>query len=252
MYKGKAMNNRWCIIASPRTGSNYLEEMIQGNIIKQGNFTVKLGEMLHRTIWAYSDSEGSFFRLESDYNSTIRKNFRDDLFKKLEDDPSMGASLRLFIQTHHMPEMDYKEFVKKLETLNFKFIHLTRNIFDSIISLSMAQNTGLWHKRIGPNNNIVIDGNQDYAKNPTTIHIPITVFGSNYIDMKYHDYYNTDLLKDLDYVSVKYENILEDCKSNSISVVEKTSIKKLYQTDYRDLIANYSELEEFFKHIKNG
>jgi len=246
------MTNRWCILASPRTGSNYLEEMIYGNVAKQGNFSVKLGEMLHRSIWAYSDSEGSGFRLDSDYDSTVRKGFREDLFKKLESDPSMGATLRMFTQTHHMPEMDYKEFVKKLEILNFKFIHLTRNIFDSVISLCMAQNTGVWHRRINVNNDEIIDGNYNYAKNPTEMNIPITVVGANYIDMKLHEYYNNNLLKDLDHVSVKYENILEDCKSNNISVVENTAIKKLYQTDYRDLISNYSELEEFFKHITHG
>ncbi len=113
----------------------------------------------------------------------------------------------------------------------------------------MAQNTGLWHRMTGPNNNEIIDGNQDYAKNPIPIEIPINVFGSNYLDIKFHEYYNNNLLKDLDHTLIRYENILEDCKSNNITVTERCFIKKLYQKDYRELITNYSELEDFYKNL---
>ena len=245
------MNNRWCIIATPRSGSNYLEEMLYLSICKQGNLTMKLGEILHRVIWSYSDSEGSAFKLDSLYDSMVRTNFRNDLLTKLESDTNIGAVVRVFVQAHHLPDIDYKNFIDNLKSLNFNFIHLTRNTSDSAISLSMAQNTGLWHRHIDGKHE-VIDGNQNYANNPTIMNIPIPVVGSNYMDIKLHDYYNSKILKDLEHIIIRYENILEDCKSNNLLIEENTKIKKLYQTDYADLIENYEEIKTFYQNLING
>ena len=244
--------NRWCIIATPRSGSNYLEDMIYQRILNCGDFGMKLGEILHRIIWAYSDTKHKQFRYDSLYNSTERTNFRNDIFSKLESDASAGATVRVFVQEHHALGIDYKEFIEKLKSLNFKFIHLTRNCIDSTISLVMAQQTGLWHRHIYNGKIELIDGNKEYAKNPSLVNIPLLEFGKSYLEIKFHDYYNRNILKDIDYVTVRYENILEDCKTNNIPVTEQVTFKKLHNVNYKDLIVNYEELQNFYGQIING
>ena len=243
--------DRWCIIATPRSGSNYLEEMLYLNIKDSGKFVMKLGEILHRVIWAYSDSEEEEFRADSLYNSTERINFRNKIFSKLESDTNARATIRLFVQEHHALQIDYKEFIKKLQSLNFKFIHLTRNSVDCAISLAMAENTGVWHRYTDQRNREAIDGNKEYAKNPSPINIPLLEFGKSYLEIKFHDYYNKNILKDIDHITIRYENILEDCKANNIPITEKTTIKKLHNIDYKNLIVNYKELQTFYGQLIN-
>jgi LPS sulfotransferase NodH len=244
------MDNRWCIIAVPRSGSNYLEEMLYQSILtRQSSLTMRLGEILHKNIWNYNDSNRAGFKLTADYDSIVRQKFRDTLMNDLEADPSIGAVIRVFAQSHHLPDLDYNEFLDKLQSLNFKFIHLTRNTFDSTVSLCMAQATNLWHRSVLASDVETYDGNADYGKNPTAINIPLTVIGANFIDTKLHNYYNKIILKDLDYVTVRYENLLEDCKTNEIPIKETTAIQKLYKQDYSELIENYHEISEFYKVI---
>lgn len=241
------MNNRWCIIASPRTGSNYLEEMIYLNLCQQDMHVMRLGEILHRTIWAYADSDSAVFRLEALYNSKLRTDFRIDLFEKLKNNPENGAVMRLFVQTHHLPDMDYKEFVDSLVKLGFKFINLTRDIFDSSISLSMAQNAIVWHRKVYENNRVEIDGDKAYANNPSAMDISLSILGANYMDITYNKFFNNKILSNIDHAIVRYESILEDCKINNIPIEEKTNIKKLYDKNYSELVTNYSELKHFYQ-----
>jgi LPS sulfotransferase NodH len=248
------MNNRWCIICVPRSGSNYLEEMLYQSIMsQQSSLVMRLGEILHRIIWNYTDSEDAGFKLTADYNSIVRKKFREDLMENLESDPTTGAVIRLFSQSHHLLDMDYNGFLNKLQSLNFKFIHLTRNPVDSAISLCMAQATNLWHRSIQENTKVeVIDGNAEYAKNPTKINIPLTVIGANFIDIKLTDYYNKENLKTFEYIKIRYESMLEDCNANKVPIVEKTGIKKLHDQSYSELIENYDEIQQFCEELTNN
>jgi LPS sulfotransferase NodH len=246
------MNNRWCIVGLPRTGSNYLEEMLFKSIMsQQSTLVVRLGEILHRTIWNYTDSADDGFRLVADHNSNLRKNFKNELINKMKSDPSIGAVVRVFSQTHHNLGIDYKDFLNTLHSLNFKFIHLIRNQFDSVISLSTAQHTNLWHRLI-VNNAEIIDGNHIYAKNPTKINIPISLIATNFVEIKLHDYYNKENLKDFEYTGIRYENMLEDCRTNNVPIQEQTEIKKLYDQSYSELIENYDEIERFYKELTSN
>jgi hypothetical protein len=238
----------------PRSGSNYLEEMLYQSIAsQQSTLVMRLGEILHRIIWNYSDTEDAGFKLTADYNSIIRKKFRKDLMESLESDPTIGAVIRVFSQSHHLSDIDYSEFLNKLQSLNFKFIHLTRNFFDSTISLCMAQATNLWHRNINTNTKVeTIDGNIEYLMNPTKINIPLTVIGANFIDIKLTDYYNKENLKNFEYIKIRYESMLENCNTNKVPIVEKTSIKKLHDQSYSELIENYDEIQQFLEELKNN
>jgi LPS sulfotransferase NodH len=246
------MSNRWCIISSPRSGSNYLEEMIFLKVSSTGSYTILLGEILHRIIFAYRDSNLMSYKKDSEYNSIERIDFRNTIFSKLENDHNMGAVLRLFVQSHYLPDNDYQALVNKLKLLNFKFIHLTRELFDSAISLSMANLTSLWHRFSSTKLGEYVEGNKEYARNPKSINIPIYEFGKCYVDLSVTDYHNKNILKNLEYTTVRYETILADCKYNNIPIEERTDIKKLYTSNYSTLIENYSELENFYRHMKNG
>jgi len=248
------MNNRWCIIGTPRTGSNYLEDMLFWNMHNQKKFTIRLGELMHRTIWSYADSTGYYFKKDVLYDTDIRKNFTQDLFSRLSINSEFGAVLRFFVQTHYMPDIDYKLVIDQLKSLNFKFIHLTRNAFDSTVSLCMAQATNLWHRSIQENSKVeIIDGNAEYAKNPTKINIPLTVIGANFIDISLNDYYNKGNLKNLEFIKIRYESMLEDCNANKIPITEETAIKKLHDQSYSELIENYDEIERFYEGLNiNG
>ena len=247
------MHNRWCIISSPRSGSNYLEEMIFLRMLPTSSTnTIKLGEILHRIIFSYTDSALNGYRKDSEYNSIERIDFRNTLFSKLENDHNMGAVLRLFMQSHHLPDIDYQAFVNKLKLLNFKFIHLTRELFDSAISLSMANCSSLWHRYSSTTLGEYIEGNKEYARNPKPINIPIYEFSQSYVELLVTGYLNKNILKNLEYTTVRYETILADCEYNNIPIEERTNIKKLHTSNYSTLIENYSELENFYRHMKNG
>jgi len=245
------MNNRWCIIAHPRTGSNYLEDMLFWNMHNQKKFTIRLGELMHRTIWSYADSTGYRFKKDVLYNTDVRKNFTQDLFSRLSINSEFGAVLRFFVQTHYMPDIDYKQVIDQLKSLNFKFIHLTRNMFDSTISLSMAQHTDVWHRR-EKNNKEVIDGNAEYATAPSIIELPLSLFGKTYMDLQFHQHYTAQLLKDLDYTTIRYENMIGDSIINSIPLDVNSKVKKTYGIAYKDIISNYKELETFYGQLSNG
>jgi hypothetical protein len=245
------MNNRWCIIAHPRTGSNYLEDMLFWNMHNQKKFTIRLGELMHRTIWSYADSTGYLFKKDVLYNTDVRKKFTQDLFARLSINPEFGAVLRFFVQTHYMPDINYKLVIDQLKSLNFKFIHLTRNMFDSTISLSMAQHTDVWHRR-EKNNKEVIDGNAEYATAPSIIELPLSLFGKTYMDLQFHQHYTAQLLKDLDYTTIRYENMIGDSIINSIPLDVNSKVKKTYGIAYKDIISNYKELETFYGQLSNG
>ena len=250
MYKGKVMD-RWCIIAHPRTGSNYLEDMLYQNIHTQGKFVMRLGELMHHSIWSYDDSTGYHFKKDMLYNAEIRKSFTQDLLDRLSNNPEFGAVLRLFVQTHHLPDIDYNKLISQLISLNFKFIHLTRNMFDSTLSLSMAQHTNVWHRR-KKGDWEVIDGNTEYATSPSIINLPLNLFGKNYMDLQLHQYYTFQLLKELDYIPVRYDYMINDSIINNIPLAVNSKVKKTYGIEYKDIISNYKELEKFYGQLTDG
>jgi len=210
-----------------------------------------LGELMHQSIWSYSDSTGVHFKKDVLYNSDIRKKFTQQIFNRLENNTEIGAVLRLFIQTHHISDLNYKDLINQLKFLNFKFIHLTRNIFNSTISLSMAQHTNLWHRRIKGEKEVII-GNIEYATSPTVVHLPLTLFGSTYMDLKYHHYYTSQLLQDLEYATISYENMIQDITSNDIPIEIDSTVKKTHNIEYKDIISNYKELQHFYGQLING
>jgi hypothetical protein len=118
----------------------------------------------------------------------------------------------------------------------------------------MAQATNLWHRSIQENSKVeIIDGNAEYAKNPTKINIPLTVIGANFIDISLNDYYNKGNLKNLEFIKIRYESMLEDCNANKIPITEETAIKKLHDQSYSELIENYDEIERFYEGLNiNG
>jgi hypothetical protein len=245
--------NRWCILGSPRTGSNRLEEAIflKMPIIHNAK-KIMLKEFLqHDTQW-YVDNTGKDEIYNLKNNDDFRVNFRNEMNLIMETQPEVGFVMRIFFEPWFGADINYIEFLKTLETYNFKFIKLNRNLFDKILSLTVAEYTNLWQRTL--NNGIEgfsINGEHREANKNTKITIPMAKFArSYYYYTKMYDYYLDLYSKHISYYDINYETMEEDCKKLNIPFSDKNTFLKTYTDDYSEIIANYQELKNYFEELK--
>lgn len=248
MYKGKGMNLRYCILTSPRSGSKLLEDTIFRMTFESVTPEVpaiKLGEFLHYKVHEYIDTNKKKFSTIKPFDSDERVRFRQEMMDIIEN-KNNSMTMRIFPQPWH--GIDYLfNFLHTLKQNGFVFVYLERNLFDRVISLSVAQKTNLWvrlknftqtqkHIQISENNKIHLDTEEVL------------------IEMK--ALMDTDSLLDIIFSEfggeiINYENFESDC--NKIGIKTGTSgHSKTYEIEYKHLIENYDEVANFIKNITNG
>lgn len=247
--------NRWCIIAGPRTGSHYLEDLIFNNLPQTNELpAVKLGEFLHEKFVTYIDSTGNEQYLEYHINTDERKNYINGILSSIELCKNQSFVFRIFFIPFLFDEkkIDIKFAVELLEKINengFKFIFLQRNIFDQTISLSVAQQTMLWIKYKTKNNDILY--NEDRKNTQNHIHILDSKF------MKNLQYLNSQKLltkkiielSKISYIGISYENLIEDCKKNLVPISNESRFLKTYEMSYEKKISNFENLKKMYQGI---
>lgn len=246
--------NRWCILGSPRTGSNLLEEAIFLGMPKINNgLKIGLREYLGQDYHWYYDDSGEDHTYQHNYEDEFRINFRKNILNTMISNPDTGFVLRVFFEPWFGCDKNYIEFLKTLEQQHFNFIKLKRNLFDKIISLTMSHYTNLWQRTINGLDEEVfaINGNRIVANKQTKVTIPLTKFAKNYYYYtKMYDYYFDLYSKDITCFDVNYETMEEDCKKLNIPFSLETSYIKTYKDDYADIIENYRELKDYFEELK--
>lgn len=249
------MNHRWCIMASPRSGSNYLEELIFRNNLKKvtSNLdpSISLSEYLHHIWYSYHDSNNLVQNGKELFNSDFRIKFRNNINYIIEN-KSNPIVMRIFPQLWHKNEINLDDFFSFLQNNGFKFVYLRRNIKDRLISLTVAQYTDTWNRRIIKGKSFIINGENTVSlSQDNKIIIDLNTVAKNYYDTRMTDYYLNTFNKKFSGNTINYETINNDCKKIGI-IVRDTYIKKLYDVNYSDLIDNYQEVVDFIEFFKHG
>ena len=250
------MNHRWCIMSSPRSGSNYLEELIFRNNSKKVTSNLEpsicLSEYLHNVWYSYYDSNKLVQNGKELFNSDFRIKFRNNINYIIEN-KSNPIVMRIFPQLWHKNEINLDDFFSFLQNNGFKFVYLHRNIKDRLISLTVAQCTNTWNKRIVKGKSeLSIDGeNTVHLSQDNKIVIDLETVAKNYHDTRMTDYYLNTFYKKFPGNTINYETIHDDCIKSGITV-SNTYIKKLYDDPYSEIIENYHEVIDFIEFFKHG
>jgi hypothetical protein len=229
-------------MASPRSGSNLLEEKIFRMISKlsiNDEKVLALGELLH---WEHFENAGVDGN-KAEFHSDIRQQHRSEVLKIIETS-NRPITMRIFPQDWHKKFINLDDFFTKLQENNFRFVYLHRNIKDRVISLSVAQKTETWHKRVNDNEIKFIGGSNrlDISKD-NKISIDLETIAENYLKTRTTDFYLRQYIKKFKGDIIHYETFQEDCDRIGI-ISDQCSHRKLYCEDYSDLISNYAEISD--------
>jgi hypothetical protein len=125
---------------------------------------------------------------------------------------------------------------------------MNRNFNDRLISLSVSTQTNFWHR----NKYTINDANSDSTVSKTNkIILNLNNVAKNYTDLKIIDWNLNNLLKKINYISINYETMIEDCRLNNIEIVDNIINVKMYDDSYSEIIENYQEVIDFIEHCHN-
>lgn len=262
------IGKRFCILASPRSGSTLLEEILFKIVRQHATHdypAYNLMEFLHLSKHGYYTSTGEVEVFDAEFDSEVREEFRQKIYKMILD-PNYCFVLRIFPQEWMKTHLNLFDLLTQLKNNGFIFVYLKRNFFDRLISLNVAQVTNIWHRSI-QKENIILSANDEhipvpkadelqyfkYIVNSNTINIEIDRLFKTFYHLKMADYYNNVYEKDFSDIVINYETFYEDLQKANIPVIEKPTQQKLYgNISYSSLINNYDEIIEQLEWFKNG
>lgn len=254
------MSRRWCIIAGPRSGSTWLENMIFKKIKSLDSRTEMLTEVLEPSLnLNYIIDDYKNLKINGcNKNPLIISELIDDrikLIQNVRDDQPM--TMRIFPKNEIYSESKFWFFLYLLKQKNFNFVSLNRDLFDRSISLYMMYETKIIH-RWGDTKYSTINSNgesdlflfEKEAIKPKIIKINIDKFKdileSEYITEK--NITNINLL--LECKTVEYKNLIENSKNNDIPININVNIRTTYDIEYKDIIENYDEVLSMYEEFK--
>jgi hypothetical protein len=132
-------------------------------------------------------------------------------------------------------KFDYPEIIRTLHERKFKFILLERNIFDRALSHNIVAITHFAHRWKG------VEGSPDSLE-------PITIDAGKWLESLFAAYQATEyrhkLFANYEFITVNYENLIEDCQRKGIPIQLKSNdILKTWNLDYKDIVTNIDELQ---------
>jgi hypothetical protein len=248
------MDNRWCIIGTPRSGSTRLENSILEHMPNYPDAKkIQIAEFLHANWMTYYEYKSDVPAIvqANDWSTPERLEFYHDMLDKMENSND-GFTLRIFPQAHIL-DHNYAEILKKLEECKFNFVKLTRNLFDRVISLCVAQSSDIWHRMYSENQNIKFAGGPATSTYSSTNKVFITtkMFVSNYIEMKTVDFFLDEVTTNFKCINVAYETMDQDCVRYNVPYSSRTHYLKTYDEPYSNIIKNYQELTDLYIKLNN-
>jgi hypothetical protein len=231
------MLNRWIIVGEPRCGSHWLHSKLTP---RSG-----LDEFINYPFYTnanhdFTFDENNFIRCINSVPTEVltREEFvqkRINQIKRIH--PIQPVKGILFCNIH---QIDYTEIIKTLDECRFKFIMLERNVFDRALSHCIATITKLAHRW-------TIQTELPSADSLGKINVDLDVW----LDALFREYQATEYRKSLflnyEFVTVRYENLIEDCRTNNIPIVEEDAIIKTWNIEYKDIVTNITDLQEIYK-----
>jgi hypothetical protein len=245
------MNNRWCIIAGPRSGSRWLEDSIWTYFFNITSFAQRLGEVIHPLAGnkypPFLNKNNNLYLTEEYKNNHQADNLK--LFLKqqtetiLKGNIAQPLTMRVFCQTWHYTIEEYLDFFQQIEKHGFNFISLERNVFDRAISWYIMEITGIQHKLVKENSNVYTCWN---GKEINILSEKITVDVLRFLELYKLCEIDNKARLDINYIlpvkKITYENLIQDCMDNNIPIATNIAIKKLYNESYQDKIHNWDDL----------
>jgi len=230
------MVNRWIIVGEPRCGSHWLQSKLTPR--------TGLDEIINYDM--YSNTNHDFIFDENNFIGRINRTTADPLTQKeflqkrinqiKRINPLQHIKGILFCNIH---QIDYTEFIKTLDECRFKFIMLEKNLFDRALSHCIVTITKLAHRW-------KIQTELPPADSLDKITIDLKVW----IEALFREYQATEYRKSLfsnyKFITVRYENLIEDCQTNNIPIHQGDDIYKTWSTDYKDIVTNIDELRQLY------
>ena len=248
---------RYCIVAGPRSGSTWLEGMVLRHVLSKKLNPQRLGEFLHPGVAKHEQ-----FILQPGSNRIIRgkkqwlsnqETFEGRMSMLLEADPTQSLTMRLFPQDYLFDFIDFIDAAKKIESCNFKFISLHRNIFERALSWIVMDYTGIVHlfknKETDSEYHTTFYGVQEKS-----IIEPIQVCTKKFtrlLLMAVQDDIGRRLISEVvEVVEVSYNNLKNDLQQIGISIYS-TDILPVHELPYNKLITNYNQLLDIYQKLKS-
>jgi len=231
------MLNRWIIVGEPRCGSHWLHSRLTS---RSG-----LDEFINYSF--YTNAFHDFTFDENNFISRINTTSTDPLTREEFVQKRINQIKRIHPLQHvkgilfcNIHQIDYTEIIKTLDECRFKFIMLERNLFDLALSHCIATITKFAHRwKIQPE--------LPPADSLGKINIDLEMW----LDALFREYQATEYRKSFflnyKFVTVRYENLIEDCRTNNIPIVEEDAITKTWNIEYKDAVTNITELQEIYK-----
>ena len=226
------MVDRWCIIGDPRCGSHWLQSKLTP--------VDSLDEFINYPM--YADAHHDFIFDNDNFiqaadnkptdplssNEFIQK--RIDQIKKIHLKQSIKGIM--FCNSY---EIDYPEIINTLHERKFKFILLERNMFDRVLSQHILGITQFAHRWKGR------EGSPDSLE-------PITIDIGKWLESLFAAHqateYRRKLFLNYEYITINYENLIEDCQIKDIPIrLKSDDILKTWNVDYKDIVTNIDELQ---------
>jgi hypothetical protein len=245
---------RYCIIAGPRSGSTWLEFIVFGNLKNKKMKPVRLGEFFH----PYVAKNEQFILSENNQIvpgktewTSDQELFNDRMSMILSGDHTQSLTMRLFPQNYSFEFIDYIEVAKTLESCNFKFISLYRDIFARAVSWAVMDQTSIVH--LIKENGAYYHTTSQGLKEKTEIN-PITICPEKFTDflaMAQQDDIDRKIISSaVNAIELNYDTISKDIIQLGF-VIYGTHILPVHELPYSKLITNYDQLLEIYKKFKS-
>lgn len=226
------MVERWCIVGDPRCGSHWLQSKLTP--------IASLDEFVNYPM--YIDAQHDFIFDEDNFIQSVNNTPTDllssnefiqkriDQIKKIHLKQTIKGIM--FCNNYHF---EYTKIIRTLHERNFKFILLERNIFDRVLSHNIAHITQFAHRWAGR------EGSPDSLE-------PITIDAGEWLESLFAAYQATEyrhkLFANYEYITINYENLIEDCQIKNIPIrLKSDDILKTWNVDYKDIVTNINELQ---------
>ena len=245
---------RYCIVAGPRSGSTWLEFIVLSHLKSKKINTQRLGEFLHPVVaineqFILSNTNQIVYGKKQ--WATYQETFNGRMEMLLANDPTQSLTMRLFPQEYLFDFIDFIDVAKKLESCNFKFISLYRNIFARAVSWAVMDHTAIVHlfKKNNSQYHITFHG-----KKEKSIVAAIQICPKNFTRimlMAVQDDIVRRLISEVvEVVEVDYDNLKHDLQQIGVATYS-TDILPVHELPYNKLITNYDQLLDIYQKLKS-
>ena len=230
------MLNRWIIVGEPRCGSHWLESMLPPKLALDEFFN-------HYCYNAHRD-----YTFDDDNLMNVIFNPPTDVLTTSEFVQKRISQIKKIIPTQPVkgilfcnnPRIDYPPIIKVLDEYKFNFIIIERNLFDRVLSSCAVNITNFAHRWY-------FDKKAPLPDSLGKINIDPEVWTNTLFKEYQTTEHRKTLFSDYNVLTVRYENLIEDCQINKIPIIREKLLSKTWNVEYKDVVINITELQEIYK-----